>query len=811
MIEHDDEYLKMRELGDARLSHQIKGASARGALTSSKVGARLFKNTIEKATEALIELIKLQPERSKIAQTMERLHFDNKKRLLKYVTIGVKQIIDDYPQTRVAVSLACSIGRDIETELIIEDFKKNHRAEFKYQVSRTDKWEFDTETVKRGYLRKQGKKLLPVESVWDHKTRAMVGMFIIEACIKVGLVEEVKIRNRNRRIHGIAPKQDVLEWIIKSNEALRERMPYWLPLKHVPNEYLNLYEGGYKSSIIRPRPVVKVKVAEQRVMLLKADMPVFFGCMTKLSQTAFMVNPVVLECFRAIWTAGGGVAGLPSIDLPQSTLVQPAEDAPKIEWLRYREAKAIEKAANAKTNVDRKKIADLLMVLNHVGADPWYLPHQADARGRVYPLSVQLSWQSSNLERGLSMFADSREITSVGLRWLCIHAANCFGLDKLTLEQRVAWAMANKTLFVEIAKNPLGNKSVWLAADRGNKPWTFLAAAHDLGSYFIAKDAGKPYHSHLPVYVDASASGFQHMALLTCDETAAKKVNVYPNDFKADIYTDTANALLDKLASSEDEYAKWWCAFFKEHPKAVRLLAKRPVMTTVYSLSPHSAREYVAGDLEDYLKSVGIDIKMWGTDNFKKTAYLSKALMTTIRETNPSAAHVMAFLRELAQVTANANIGFSWTTPSGFKAYQATNAIEATSIKFATGTRTKYYRLGNFTPKVSARQAKNSIAPNFIHSLDSALVHITVDKAWAKGVRGMACIHDSFGGLAEDMDLINDAIREAAAEMYSQPVLEKFVQEVLAQIGPSAIMDVEMPKRGSFDPRDVAFSKYFVS
>jgi DNA-directed RNA polymerase len=123
----------------------------------------------------------------------------------------------------------------------------------------------------------------------------------------------------------------------------------------------------------------------------------------------------------------------------------------------------------------------------------------------------------------------------------------------------------------------------------------------------------------------------------------------------------------------------------------------------------------------------------------------------------------------------------------------------------------KYYKVGQFTEKVSGRQAKNSIAPNFIHSLDSALVHITVDKAWAKGVRGMACIHDSFGGLAEDMDLINDAIREAAAEMYSQPVLEKFVQEVLAQIGPDATITLEMPALGSFDPRDVAFSKYFVS
>jgi DNA-directed RNA polymerase, mitochondrial len=806
-----DEYEIMRKLGDARITSASKRASAKGSLHETRVGNRLLQEATKKVAERLREMYKTQPERSEVSRLYEPfICSKNKKRLYKFVMVGLRLVIGDYPSARKQTPLAVKIGRALEEELQIEHFKSGNRTEFDYLKRYTDKWSLNTEAHRKSYFKRKGKQLEVITDVFSHPEKSVLGMFFLEACVQAGVVDQDKRWERGKTFHFIVPRKDVLDWIMKADEALKLRTPFWLPIKSTPEPYEGVYLGGYKAEMIKPRPCVKIKSDIHRDTLMAKDMPAFYSALDKVSNTAFLINPVVRDCLIALWGNGGRLAGLPDISDPEIP-PHPGENSDRLTYLRWKESVSVAKARYAQNMVDRKKIVDIMMVCRMMGEDAFYFPHHADARGRLYPLASTISFQGNNLQRAITMFADCREIKSSGEYWLRVNVANHYGLDKLPLEERVKWTHQQEALFVAIADDPLGNKDLWVKADSGQKPWTFLAAAHELGSFIKAKKQGKPFFSHLPCYVDCSSSGFQHLSLLALDSEAARRVNVAPTESPQDIYKETAMTLLARLEGSDDPLAVYWIEFFKEHPSAIRKIAKRLVMCTPYGITRHSGNGYVLSELEDYLDkrnllpAGGIN----GSFYFKRTAFLTKHLMAVIRETNISAFDIMDCLREVAQIMANNHKPFGWTTPSGFYAFQHTPAVDRSIIKFAINGKFKFWKLGDFNNKISKRACRDAVVPNFIHSMDAAALHLTINKVWDHGVKGIAVIHDAVAGLAEDLDIIIDDMRTAMSEMYQEDRLEKFVLEVLGQL--SFPVTLQIPGRGDFDPRLVCESKYFLS
>jgi len=63
-----------------------------------------------------------------------------------------------------------------------------------------------------------------------------------------------------------------------------------------------------------------------------------------------------------------------------------------------------------------------------------------DFRGRVYPLSTGgPNPQGDDVAKSLLTFAKGEPITHDGARWLAIHLAGLFGIDKVPFEERVQW------------------------------------------------------------------------------------------------------------------------------------------------------------------------------------------------------------------------------------------------------------------------------------------------------------------------------------------------------------------------------------
>jgi DNA-directed RNA polymerase len=99
----------------------------------------------------------------------------------------------------------------------------------------------------------------------------------------------------------------------------------------------------------------------------------------------------------------------------------------------------------------------------------------------------------------------------------------------------------------------------------------------------------------------------------------------------------------------------------------------------------------------------------------------------------------------------------------------------------------------------------DGIVANFVHSEDGAHMMRTTNRLHARGLRHFAMVHDSFGVHACDVDLLNRVLREEF--MYSEPVLQKFIDEV-RRANPD-IHFPDPPAPGTLDIREVLSSLYF--
>ena len=70
-------------------------------------------------------------------------------------------------------------------------------------------------------------------------------------------------------------------------------------------------------------------------------------------------------------------------------------------------------------------------------------------------------------------------------------------------------------------------------------------------------------------------------------------------------------------------------------------------------------------------------------------------------------------------------------------------------------------------------------------------------------------VHDCYGTHAADTEQSAKLLREAFVEIYRQPILENFTEDVLSGIEVKEEDIPEIPEKGSLDIEDVLKSDYF--
>ena len=148
-----------------------------------------------------------------------------------------------------------------------------------------------------------------------------------------------------------------------------------------------------------------------------------------------------------------------------------------------------------------------------------------------------------------------------------------------------------------------------------------------------------------------------------------------------------------------------------------------------------------------------------------------------------SARKGMAYLQSIAKVVAKEQLPIHWVTPVGFPVYQSYPEMKSKRVKAMLMGEVIKPRIKEETDKTDKLRMSNGVAPNFVHSLDSAAMIQTVNIANKNGVSNFCNVHDSFGTTAGDVEMLSVSLKEAFIQTFTETdVLKEFKEDVKSQL-----------------------------
>lgn len=408
-----------------------------------------------------------------------------------------------------------------------------------------------------------------------------------------------------------------------------------------------------------------------------------------------------------------------------------------------------------------------LSLANHFRDKTFWLPHNMDFRGRVYPLSPHLNHFSSDVSRSLLHFHQKQPLGENGLNWLKLHCINLTGLKKRdSVQDRLAYAESILDDIIESADDPIDGRKWWLDSD---EPWQTLACCMEIAN---AIRSGNPatYMSSHPIHQDGSCNGLQHYAALGRDKIGAISVNLTPCDKPQDVYS-TVAALVENARAKDEREGNSIAKALDGQIK--RKVIKQTVMTNVYGVTMYGAKLQIEKQLKN-------------TENFPlglvrpASSYLAQKTFDSLGEMFTSATEIQDWFTDCARhITKNQNRHVEWVTPLGLPVVQPYTKFSRNMRILSVGN-TKQGQASDRYGKLNKLKEKNAFPPNFIHSLDSSHMMLTSLYCERAGLTFVS-VHDCFWTHANNVTVMNRICRNQFVSLHSQPILHNLSKRFCEQ------------------------------
>lgn len=769
--------------------------------------------------------------------------------------IALRTIIDSLSAAPLLQTVAVRVGREIETELRLGNLAERDADRY----AMTQRWIAGHKSRKyRGTVLRYayGKSVTVDFEPWPAVTCLHVGQKLIELAVEhTGLIQialtpgrKTRTGNKPAAVYRIEMTPRLREWIDGDCEARAVMSPDWMPMLVPPRPWEGASGGGYHHPDLPPLSLVKTHdrdyLAGLDARIRAGELPDVLRAVNVMQETPWRINRQVYDVLHALWTHGdGGEADLPPRDgyrlppcpvcgaditdtasarIPHACL-DACDEATRRTWRRQA---AVIREKNIACLSQRLGIAKTLhLAARYKDEAAFYFPYQLDFRGRIYAVPPYLNPQGTSIAKALLEFAAGKPLGSItALKWLAIHTSNCFGNDKVSLDERGAWTLQHQAEILACADDPLSNRW-WMEAD---DPWGFLSCCFEWQGY---KRDGLAHVSHLPIAMDGSCNGLQLYSLILRDEVGGKAVNLMPSDSPQDIYGIVAAKVRERLAACADSagesifsadgqrllYQTARLSRFLLDLGIDRKTTKRQVMVLPYGGTMDSCREYTEAWLKARLAAGDAPLVLPdGTSVRAASRFLAEHIWEAIGATVIKAREGMAYLQAVARLANRAGQPLRWTSPLGLPVVQAYRERQGKRVKTRLGDSLIYLTLSEDKPRTLAKaRQQTAIAPNYIHSLDAAALMRTVCRCHADGITAFAMIHDSYGTLAADSEALAYHLREAFVELFGGPenLLARWSREVLHDV-PVALLREEnalppLPTFGTLDVADVRRSAFF--
>ena len=644
-----------------------------------------------------------------------------------------------------------------------------------------------------------------------------VGAYLIHhICAHTGFFERSRVHEgSNRNPDYVQPTRRLLEWVRAHHSALAAEQPAFSPLLVRPKPWARGANGGYHFALANT--VTFLANTDRQTAKGVRDLcgPEPFAAINHLQSTRWRINKRVYEIYRQVVLTGGNLGGLspfreqplpPHPDLPKGRQWSPEEQERHDRWVKQAHS-----LHTLNATIRRKALREfrtLALADKLVHEDGFYFACQFDFRGRIYYLSPDLHPQGRDIHKALLEFADdgtvgSEEGAGEGLRKgllrapemeraLALHLTGRIGkcpftgdvLDKGSVLDRTEWCNVHADILRRTADAPLSN--LWWA-EATDDPWQTLAAVFA----FAAGECGR-----LPLQIDGTCNGYQHLAAISGDVGLARAVNVLPaGDVPRDIYIEVAAALGLQVHGHRSALGPL------AGPRGIleRKSVKRPIMTIPYGATAMS----IADGFEEIFHARGIE-----GDIRKNCVFLAQQLVETLNALYPETGKVRDYILSLCKLVSAVQADLQWVSPSGFPVMQRYRKVASKKIEVQLGNRLRMqHRLGTYTDQLEARRSSLGSAPNVLQSLDAAHLHKTAMVCAQRGIE-IGGIHDCLLMRASDAAEVGRIVREQFIETHREPFLEKLAE----QVAPVVIGRMpEVPKRGPLRLEDVLESEFFFS
>jgi DNA-directed RNA polymerase len=355
-----------------------------------------------------------------------------------------------------------------------------------------------------------------------------------------------------------------------------------------------------------------------------------------------------------------------------------------------------------------------------------------------------------------------------------------------------------------------------------------LAAILDWAGYL---KEGEGYRSFLPVTVDGTCNGLQHLTALIRDHKAAPLVNLLPSKKPADIYATIAAEWQKGLAKvvakggEPAQQATWFLGVWGDTIQ--RSATKRQVMVLPYGGSRDAFFTYTKEAVVEMIGPPTDDATPQHREFRNKSIGMASRLLWAIcNKRLPGAMALMKWLQDCSKLIVEGNQPIYWVTPSGFVVRHFYGRQQKGLVRVTLNGRKVNLVVFETTKDLDPAAQTRGVPPNFVHSLDAAALALTVNACPERGISHITGIHDAYGTHAADMNKLAALLREAFVDVHEREPIEVFweaCRDILEGVYVSRGVDPAeakalaeeqrpaFPEVGTLDIRQVLKSAYFFS
>ncbi len=687
-------------------------------------------------------------------------------------------------------TIARRLGETIEDEVMFRRYAKEHTGNWMNWLRHYREHAAEPARTRTGMKLVAGRTSNFQWTDWSVTDKVALGHHLIDITVRAtGLFKYVQ-HNHGRKTKPLYLEMtaDALQWVNEEHSRLSTLLPLYLPTVIPPRPWEGAFGGGYWTDRVRPLRMVKTYDKDVLADLSPQRQPTIFAAINAVQETAWAVNVQVYEVMKHVFYQNLDLADVPPAEdhsLPPVPAIVPPFGTDKrlytqdqTDALQAWKSKAAQvHEANHRLVMKRLQFSRILMVAERFKDEPEiYFPCQLDFRGRLYYVPLFLQPQGTDHCRGLLQFANGLPIADEeDAGWLAVHGANSFGVDKVSFDDRLKWVADNDARILATADDPYSNLW-WTEADA---PFAFLAFCFEWAGF---QREGYGFVSRLPIGLDGSCNGLQHLSAILRDEVGGGATNLTPSEEPADIYAEVAKVVAAKVKEHADAgsaVAEAWLPYID------RKSVKRPVMTLGYGATPYGFIQQVFEDTVRPLKDSdnGAPIA-FGHDGWQGAIYLGRIIWSEVGEVVIGAREVMAWLQLASDEVAKLNLPIQWTNPCGMLVRNNYFKEDVLLINLSTPGRRTRLKLKTETTRIHRGRMTAACSPNFVHSMDSCHMAHTVAQSAHEGMASFAMIHDSFATHAANTARLSFILRDEFIRLYeSYDVLDNLRDEIKATYG----------------------------